>query len=140
MTRPDWPVTEKVGRGIETTGVCLYCKRALGDQHKEDCVIRRRTVVVRMIAEYVVTVPEDWDVDQILFQRNEGSWCASNGLREVVEMLQKNDIVVESKTTEPYEEGSKIIDPCDFVRYEFIREATEQDETNFSIFVKEVES
>ena len=68
---------------------CFYCGRSVGDEHKQGCVARRRTVVVRAMVEYVVTVPEDWDQDAIEFQRNEGSWCADNGVREIMAVFKK---------------------------------------------------
>jgi hypothetical protein len=46
----------------------------------------RRKIVVRAIIEYEITVPHDWDDDAILFQRNEGSWCAGSMINELEEL------------------------------------------------------
>lgn len=89
---------------------CFYCNQLLGTEHKSDCVIRERTIVIRATIEYVVDIPEDWDRDQVEFHRNEGSWCSSNFINEM-------------KTLE-----ERIGCLCSLTDFEYIREATEEDE------------
>lgn len=57
---------------------CFYCQRPLGSPHKEECVIRLRTVVVRYTIEVPVAVPASWSIHDIEFQRGQGGWCMSN--------------------------------------------------------------
>jgi hypothetical protein len=76
-------VTEKAMRPASKTLECFYCQRALGDEHKTDCVLISKKVKVRMIVEYEIKVPNHWGKEDIEFQRNEGSWCASNAMEEL---------------------------------------------------------
>ena len=41
---------------------------------------------VRMIVEYVVRVPKDYDAHMIEFMRNEGSRCAGNAIQELEDL------------------------------------------------------
>lgn len=88
---------------------CFYCKVKVGDEHLPDCVMRLRTVRLRITAEYVVTRPESWSEEQIDFHENESSWCKGNAL-------------VELKKTG----GEYCL--CQFAEIEFVREATPEDE------------
>jgi hypothetical protein len=91
---------------------CLYCGSKIGELHKIDCVMRNKTVVIRATIDYVIEVPEFWDKDNIEFHRNGSSWCASNFVSELEE-LDKNVGCL-----------------CSFVDFEYVREATEDDEEN----------
>src|SRR5688572_17000869 len=62
---------------------CFYCQQKVGTSHHQDCVAIHKKVLVRAIVEYEIEVPYSWDKEQIEFQRNEGSWCASNMLQEL---------------------------------------------------------
>ncbi len=88
---------------------CFYCHRMVGQDHTDDCVMYERTVVLRATIEYVVRVPKHWDVHQIEFYRNEGSWCGSNGIDELERIKQKRD-----------EKGACM---CSMVSYEYVDEA-----------------
>lgn len=88
---------------------CFYCNQCIGELHTETCVLRNRTVVVRAVVEYVVRVPSSWSVEDILFHRNDSSWCKSNLISE----LERID-------------GSVCL--CGSVLFEFVREATVEDE------------
>jgi hypothetical protein len=98
---------------------CFYCK---GETiHDPECVLRRRTVVIRYTVEYAIAVPEHWDVEQINFHRNESSWCQGNALHELAE-LTGHDLV----------ERPELQDECDcgcFATIEYVREADPGDET-----------
>ncbi len=93
---------------------CFYCQAKVGTNHDLTCVFRSRTVVIRAIIEYVVDVPEHWTEDNILFHRNEGSWCASNCVEELKRLTDDSD------------ENDGCI--CDKVRFEFVRDATPEDD------------
>lgn len=104
-------VTESNGpRPGGPAGECLYCHREIGREHAEDCVCRRRSVVIRATIEYAVEVPENWDQYEIEFHRNDSSWCASN----LIDDLRRLDL----------SEGCL----CAVVKFEFVREATAQDD------------
>lgn len=85
---------------------CFYCGMMIGFEHRSDCVMRDRTVVLKFSIELVVRVPENWNKDDIEFHRNESSWCASNIIRELGD---GNACLCSSKI-------------------EYVREATERDE------------
>lgn len=97
---------------------CFYCQQALGGEHKADCVLRRKTVVVRAIMEYTIDVPESWDKDNIEFHRNDSSWCKGNGLAEIAAMKRRMDA----------DESGDADCGCSILRYEFVRDANETDE------------
>lgn len=78
----EFVVTKKAQRGHEDE-VCFYCRQPIGDNHKPDCVLIRKTVKVRVVIEYDVSVPRYWTKHDIEFHRNQGSWCSSNLIGEL---------------------------------------------------------
>jgi hypothetical protein len=103
----------KVGGGIRPAGSpnhCFYCGAERGTEHKPGCVCRMQTVVVRATVEYVLAVPEDWDKGMIERSRNQGSWCGSNALKEFQSAANSHSCL------------------CGAIVYEFVREATPEDE------------
>lgn len=73
--------------GIRPAGspdACFYCRRKVGKNHADDCV----TIVVDVAYEvllggesvgvYRTTEPAHWTTHDGEFQKNDGSWCASN--------------------------------------------------------------
>jgi hypothetical protein len=88
---------------------CFYCQRPIGAEHEADCVMRDRTVVVRLTVEYPIRVPEHWTPEDIELHRNDSSWCIGNA---VVELDSVND------------QGCI----CGIAKVEYVREATEDDE------------
>jgi hypothetical protein len=103
-------VTEDSVRKAGKQDECFYCNNKLGDLHKLDCVCRDKTVVVRATIEYVVKVPEFWDDYNIECHRNESSWCSDNIIGELEELEEKHGCL------------------CNFVNFEYVREATKEDE------------
>lgn len=85
MKREDWTVTKSSTRPAGEPDRCFYCGQLIGEQHKEECVIRSRTVVVDFTFRTVLSVPESWDEEQIRFHYNDGGWCADNILSELAE-------------------------------------------------------
>lgn len=67
---------------------CLYCKQKVGQTHKESCIIMVRTVVyevlirdegeLKFVGTWAHQEPASWTEKDMLFARNEGSWCADN--------------------------------------------------------------
>ena len=79
-------VTKKAERPrFPNSGECFYCQQKIGQLHKDDCVLIKKKVKVRMIVDYEIEVPAHWDKRQIEFHRNQGSWCFSNALDELAE-------------------------------------------------------
>jgi hypothetical protein len=122
MKRDNWKVDEYSIRPAGDPNKCFYCDTPRGGEHKADCVIRSRTVVVKMTAQYVVQVPEYWDADQIEFHRNEGSWCASNGIAELEQMEGRVGCL------------------CGSIEYAYVREASAQDQLDNKLFVEDCQS
>ena len=96
---------------------CFYCHQPVGEAHADDCVCRKRTVVVRATIDITVPVPESWDVDAIEFHRNESSWCAGN----VVNDLNRCD----------RDEAQGCL--CSVANFDYIREATVEDDAYFGL-------
>jgi hypothetical protein len=65
--------------------MCFYCHQPIGQEHKESCVLIKKKVKVRMTVEYIISVPNEWDKDQIEFHRNDSTWCADNAIKELEE-------------------------------------------------------
>ena len=108
MKKTDWPVTEDAVRPARLDGTCFYCYEPLGGQHKAECVMRTRTVMVEVIFQIMREVPEHWDEDNIEFGLNESSWCFDN----ILEDLQPGN-------------GECL---CNHAYGKYLREATEEDE------------
>lgn len=119
MIRKDWTVEDYGIRPAGPDDRCFYCDRPRGATHKPNCVIRSRTVVVRMQVDLVVAVPEGWDEQMINFHRNESSWCASNVIEELNELVERT--------------GGCL---CRFSEFTYLREADDNDEYNQNLFVK----
>lgn len=79
----DFLVTSKAARPAGKPDECFYCQQKIGSAHKGDCVLIRKRVTVRMTVEYDIEVPAAWGKDEIEFQRNESSWCATNAIKEL---------------------------------------------------------
>lgn len=78
------PITND-GVRKDTLDHYLYCRAYTpeGEEHASDCVLRKRTVVLEMRVRYVAEVPADWTQDDILFHRNDGSFCLDNDLDQI---------------------------------------------------------
>jgi hypothetical protein len=72
MIRENWTVANDSERPAGKPGECFYCKRKLGEQHKDNCVIKSKTIVIQANIEAVVHVPEFWDEEQINNYYNNG--------------------------------------------------------------------
>ena len=98
---------------------CFYCEAKVGETHLAECVCRKRTVVVKAMLTYAIEVPEEWSEEDILSHRNDGSWCGNNCLAEIRRALDHD--------------GSCM---CDSVEYEFVMEATRDDENRYRVEVE----
>jgi hypothetical protein len=110
MKKDNWPVVRTTPNFISG---CMYCHALKGEQHKLDCVARRRTVVVKATIEYIVEVPESWNQHDIEFHRNDSSWCTNNMVKELDELCLNNCI-------------------CHRTEFSYIREATQDDHSDLN--------
>ena len=51
------PNTDNGVRPAGDPNKCFYCSEPKGSQHKNDCVVLTRTIVVKLSVEYVVETP-----------------------------------------------------------------------------------
>jgi len=115
MNRNSYPVTEDAIRPVGEPDKCYLCGVSLGEQHKQGCVFRKRTIIIEFKCELLVSVPEDWDTQMVEFHFNESSYCKSN-LIKVLQLLDERISCI-----------------CPFSEVAFIREATKEDETDYSV-------
>ena len=121
MKRKNWTVGEYSVRPAGKTDECYYCGAKVGEQHKLNCVIRKKTIVTRLTIDFVDNVPENWDKEVIDFHYNNSSWCASNILNRL-------------------EERNNFRCLCDVASFEYLRDATEEDEEKWGVVkVNEIE-
>ena len=95
MTTPEaWPLVDVHDDGIRPAGspdACFYCRRKVGEPHKQDCVMVHKLVEHRVTVDFpdggvarglwIFEEPHEWDQAMSEFHKNEGSWCANNLLR-----------------------------------------------------------
>ena len=72
--------------------------------------------MISMAVEYVTAVPQSFDVDDIEFQRNDGTWCSNNDVEELAKLLGDDSTCF-----------------CWSTRFEFVREATTDDHSRLPI-------
>lgn len=123
MKRDNWPVEDYGIRPAGKPDECFYCHEPKGGVHKPDCVIRQRTVVVRLEMELVIAAPESFGPDLIEFGFNESSSCQSN----IIDLLRELD--------ERLDKAGKC--PCGLINVTYLREATQEDEEQQKLFVEE---
>lgn len=114
-----WAVTSKDSAPAGLPDECFWCKEKIGKEHKPECVVRQRTVVIKIEWELVYKVPESWTEEDINFHLNESSWCSNNLARQIAKMEEDQDV-----------------DFCVFGGMDYVREATKGDEKNSKIFVE----
>ena len=103
-------------------GICHYCHQAIEGGHRFDCVCLRRSVVIQMTVEYVVSEVRAANPAGIEFHRNDGSWCAANDFKSLVE------------ASSPPNSGHC---GCGQARFKFIREATQEDHNKMLVCISE---
>lgn len=88
-----WPMVVPNDDGIRPAGpedACFYCGQKVGTAHRRDCTIVTKKVKVAYRFELEATVPHDWTEEDLLFHRNDGSWCADNALDELVALGERH--------------------------------------------------
>lgn len=124
MKREDWTVGDSGIRPAGKPDRCFYCGELKGSQHKSDCVIRSRTVVIRVSIEYVVDVPESYDSGSIEYLWNEHNRGADQTLNEIRVLRERVG-------------GEEF---CSLVWAEYLREATVEDELESRLFTDQLPS
>lgn len=82
-------VSVKAMRPASDKRECFYCQQPIGENHKVDCVLIRRTVKVHMAIEFEREEPFSFGKELIEFGMNESSWCQSNILDELKRYAEK---------------------------------------------------
>lgn len=114
MERKSQLVTKQDARPAGRPDECFYCKSPIGAEHGTDCVVRTRTVVVRVTFDYTIEVPASWDASAVEFWRNEGSRCCDNDIDELAALRDRLNI-----------KGGCL---CSLGHTTYLREATTADE------------
>ncbi len=122
MKRKDWEVKDYGRRPAGPSDECFYCHEPRGRQHKPACVIRKKTVIIKIEIEMLRSVPEDWDKKAIEFKLNESSWCADTIIADLTKQSDRTECL------------------CHHFKGQYIREATEEDEKTFNFTVQELPS
>lgn len=117
MKKDNWIVTTEDERPARKDGTCFYCAVPIGGEHKQDCVIRERTIVCDIKIRMVRKVPEDWDVHMIEFSMNDSSSCFNNILHEIDDMAERCGCL------------------CSFAKGKYIGEAGPGDEEHCNLFI-----
>lgn len=79
-------VTEQHGpRPAGSPDECFYCRAPVGGLHEDTCVMYEREIAIEVTVRYKVRVPQHWTEEDIMFHRNEGTWCAGNIIEELEE-------------------------------------------------------
>ncbi len=87
----------------------------MGEEHAQNCVCRKRTVVVEYKFTVCLEFPVDFSDKDIEFNRNDSTWCANNALMELDNTCEAGRCL------------------CPRFEAKYIREATEQDEKTLGI-------
>lgn len=68
---------------------CFYCNNLIGEEHKLHCVLRTRTVVLRVAFDIVQEVPEYWTQEKMEYHYGcRGHYCADNLLITINEQAK----------------------------------------------------
>ena len=111
-----WVVTPAhVNGSFQSEGTrCIWCKSILGEIHEPSCVVRQRSVIIKIEIVMERMVPESFSPGGIEFHMNDSSWCASNIIDELQAMFGTNERCL-----------------CNHFEGTYIREATEKDEAMY---------
>jgi hypothetical protein len=122
MDHPEsYTVTETNGpRPAGKPDQCFYCHRPIGQNHADDCVLRKRTVVMVLEIEVLVEVDQHRAAGAIERGFNEGTWCMDNAL-EGLENARRTGMCL-----------------CDLGKLVFLREATPKDEKRHNYKLEDI--
>jgi hypothetical protein len=123
MKRKNWIVEDYSIRPAGEPDECFYCNTKKGSEHKKDCVIRRKTIILKAEVTMIVERPETWTGEEVENVYNEGSWCADSLIDMLKEQIKRTERCL-----------------CQDTKIKFVREATKADEENYKLYVEELES
>lgn len=91
----DWTIKPgdpgfRPGNGMVPDDACFYCHGKIFEQHKPECVIRTRTVKIRVVLEFDIERPGCWSDHDVEFHVSESSSCFDNVLRGLLEQREKD--------------------------------------------------
>ncbi len=121
MRVKSWKVTNFAVRPAGKPDKCFYCNEKLGDEHKLDCVIRRKTVVIDITIRMVRPVVDDMDKETIEFYLNDSGFCIDNILIGELEDLSERMGCL-----------------CAVSESRFVREATPEDEKEYGCYIHKI--
>lgn len=81
-----WPKVLPNDDGIRPAGrpnQCFYCYRMVGEEHLRDCVVIKKKVRLSYTYEVEILVPHSWTPEEIENHRNNSTWCALNGVKDI---------------------------------------------------------
>lgn len=122
MKRHTWKVDTYSTRPAGKPDECFYCNVKLGGEHKQGCVIRTRTVMVRVSFDLIREVPEDWAESMVEFHMNESSSCKDNLIEKISDQAERLGC------------------SCGFGEASFVREATAEDEEAYALKIDDAEA
>ena len=115
---------------------CFYCKIAVGKEHKSDCPIPQKTVVVDMTIRCTIAVADYETPEDIDYFYNEYT-AATNIYNKLAYYLQRHDDIYWSKSI-PLPNGTALHSLKGYdrsrVRVEYVREATAEDEAYDGVY------
>lgn len=118
--------TNIVGPGVDhpnrSDGTCYFCSSPSGQPHSGNCIVMSKTVVVKVELEVVIEAPRHWGKDDIEFDRNLGTWCSDNLLRDLGRWSDMED-------------DERQCCSCDTMSVTFVREATLTDHASLPYLV-----
>lgn len=88
--KSEFIVTEKAKVPVSVDETCFRCGQPIGGYHLTDCVLLAKMVKVRMTIEYWIQVPAHWKKEDVEFNRNDGTNCADNAIKELEEISKKD--------------------------------------------------
>jgi hypothetical protein len=101
----DLPITDSGIRPAGTTDKCFYCGwkvSQFGIYHAPDCVLVRKSIVLRMAIDYVVEVPQSWTEEDITFFYNESTHCADNEFNQIADEIEGDEHCLCHRSTNTY--------------------------------------
>lgn len=107
-------VSPAAQRNERRDGRCFYCKQAIGDLHKSDCLLLSKKVQLEARVRFEAEVPAYWGKAEIETYRNGPAFCAGDLLGE----LEKQARVVRGP------EGQEHLCLCPMVNFGYVEDLT----------------
>ena len=82
----EWPIVLSNDDGIRPAGKpdeCFYCRRKIGQEHRDKCIIVQKRVQLKYTFIIERYVPYFWDKKRAEDYFNDGTWCALNSIDDI---------------------------------------------------------